>query len=70
MHTELFKGGFHAFSQAAGITVPVDNIYGASSHHIIATCFRSLASAVHPPFETVARTKPTIPSTHGYISFY
>ena len=35
MDTELFKEWFQAFSQAAGITLHVENLYGDNSHHII-----------------------------------
>lgn len=35
MDTELFKEWFQAFSQSAGITMHVENIYGDNSHHII-----------------------------------
>ena len=40
MDTELFKEWFQAFSQSAGITLHVENIYGDNSHHIIESCFK------------------------------
>ena len=42
MDTELFKEWFQAFSQAAGITLHVENVYGDNSHHIIESCFKQL----------------------------
>ena len=38
MDTELFKV-VPSISQAAGITLHVENIYGDNSHHIIESCF-------------------------------
>ena len=35
MDTELFKKWFQAFSQTAGITLHVENLYGENNHHII-----------------------------------
>ena len=43
MDTELFKEWFQAFSQAAGITLHIENIYGDNSHHIIESCYKGLA---------------------------
>ena len=43
MDTELFKEWFQAFSQSAGITMHVENIYGDNSHHIIESCYIALA---------------------------
>ena len=46
MDTELFKEWFQAFSQSAGITLHIENIYGDNSHHIIESCFKGLARAL------------------------
>ena len=46
MDTELFKEWFQAFSQAAGITLHIENIYGDNSHHIIESCFKGLARSL------------------------
>ena len=35
MDTELFKEWFQAFSQSAGVTLHIENIYGENSHHKI-----------------------------------
>ena len=46
MDTELFKEWFQAFSQSAGITMHVENIYGDNSHHIIESCYKALARSL------------------------
>ena len=46
MDTELFKEWFQAFSQTAGITLHVENLYGENNHHIVESCFKGLARAL------------------------
>ena len=65
--TELFKEWFQAFSQAAGITLHVENIYGDNSHHIIESCFKGLARSLRAALEMDPRNKNTIPSTKGSL---
>ena len=65
MDTELFKEWFQAFSQAAGITLHVENIYGDNSHHIIESCFKGLARSLRQAIEIDKRMKNKIPSTKG-----
>ena len=67
MDTELFKEWFQAFSQAAGITLPGENIYGDNSHHIIESCFKGLARSLRAALEMDPRNKTTIPSTKGSL---
>jgi len=67
MDTELFKEWFQAFSQSAGITLHVENIYGDNSHHIIESCFKGLAKALRVALEIDGRIKDAIPSTKGTI---
>ena len=67
MDTELFKDWFQAFSQAAGITLHVENIYGDNSHHIIESCFKGLARSLRTALEMDPRNKTTIPSTKGSL---
>ena len=67
MDTELFKEWFQAFSQAAGITLHVENIYGDNSHHIIESCFKGLARSLRAALEMDSRNKNTIPSTKGSL---
>ena len=67
MDTELFKEWFQAFSQAAGITLHIENIYGDNSHHIIESCFKGLARSLRAALEMDPRNKTTIPSTKGSL---
>ena len=46
MDSELFKEWFQAFSQAAGLTLHIENLYGDNNHHIIETCYKGL-SLIH-----------------------
>jgi len=67
MDTELFKEWFQAFSQAAGITLHVENIYGENSHHIIESCFKGLARSLREAIEVDKRIKNKVPSTKGVL---
>jgi len=67
MDTELFKEWFQAFSQSAGITLHVENIYGDNSHHIIESCFKGLARSLREALEIDKRTKNRVPSTKGVL---
>ncbi len=65
--TELFKEWFQAFSQSAGITMHVENIYGDNSHHIIESCYKALARSLRAALEMDPRNKKSIPSTKGSL---
>ena len=67
MDTELFKEWFHAFSQSAGITLHVENIYGDNSHHKIESCYKGLARALREAVQVDHRAENIIPSTKGTI---
>ena len=67
MDTELFKEWFQAFSQAAGITLHVENVYGDNSHHIIESCFKGLARSLREAIEIDKRIKNKVPSTKGIL---
>jgi len=67
MDTELFKEWFQAFSQAAGITLHIENIYGDNSHHIIESCFKGLARSLREALEIDKRIKNRVPSTKGVL---
>ena len=67
MDTELFKEWFQAFSQSAGITLHIENIYGDNSHHIIESCFKGLARALRLALEKDARVGDSLPSTKGIL---
>ena len=67
MDTELFKEWFQAFSQSAGITLHIENVYGENSHHKIESCFKGLARSLKDAFEIDKRTKNSVPSTKGSL---
>ncbi len=67
MDTELFKEWFQAFSQAAGITLHIENIYGENNHHIVESCFKGLARALREAVEIDPRKADAIPSTKGVL---
>jgi imidazoleglycerol-phosphate dehydratase len=67
MDTELFKEWFQAFSQSAGITLHVENIYGDNSHHIIESCYKGLARALRIALEKDVRASDSLPSTKGIL---
>ena len=67
MDTELFKEWFQAFSQAAGITLHIENIYGDNSHHIIESCFKGLARSLREALKIDKKIKNKIPSTKGVL---
>ena len=67
MKSELFKEWFQAFSQSAGITLHVENIYGENSHHKIESCFKGLARSLKDALEIDKRIKNSVPSTKGSL---
>ena len=67
MDTELFKEWFQAFSQSAGVTLHIENIYGDNSHHIIESCYKGLARSLRAALEMDPRNKKSIPSTKGSL---
>ena len=67
MDTELFKEWFQAFSQSAGITLHIENLYGENSHHKIESCYKGLARSLKDALAIDKRIKNSIPSTKGSI---
>ena len=67
MDTELFKEWFQAFSQAAGITLHVENLYGDNSHHKVESCFKGVARSLRKALEIDPKNKKVIPSTKGSL---
>ena len=65
--TELFKEWFQAFSQSAGLTLHIENLYGDNNHHIIETCFKGLARSLREAVSIDTREKGKIPSTKGKL---
>ena len=67
MDTELFKEWFQEFSQSAGITLHIENVYGENSHHKIESCFKGLARSLKDSFEIDIRAKSSVSSTKGKL---
>jgi len=67
MDTELFREWFHAFAQAAGVTLHVENLYGENNHHIIESCFKGLARALRAAVSIDPRKPDAVPSTKGVL---
>ena len=65
--SELCREFFHAFAQNAGVTLHITNLYGANSHHIAETCFKSVARALRTATEIDPRQADRIPSTKGSL---
>jgi len=67
MDTELFREWFQALSQAAGITLHVEVLYGENNHHMIESCFKALARSLRQAFEIDQRRTDAVPTTKGVL---
>ncbi|GAC1331067.1 MAG: imidazoleglycerol-phosphate dehydratase HisB [Beijerinckiaceae bacterium] len=65
--TELVREFFQAFAMNAGLTLHVETLYGANSHHIAESCFKGLARALRSAVAVDERRKDEIPSTKGSL---
>ena len=65
--TELVREFFQALAMNAGITLHVQNIYGANNHHIAETCFKAVARVLRTATEIDPRQAGRIPSTKGTL---
>ena len=68
IETEIFREFFQAFSQSAGLTLHVENVYGQNTQHIIESCFKSLAISLRKAIEFDLRNLSNIPSTKGTLT--
>jgi imidazoleglycerol-phosphate dehydratase len=66
--TELVREWFQAFAMNAGLTLHMETLYGANSHHIAESCFKALARSLRAAVEIDLRQKDRIPSTKGSLS--
>ncbi|HEY0959157.1 MAG TPA: imidazoleglycerol-phosphate dehydratase HisB [Novosphingobium sp.] len=67
MDTELFEHWFHSISQAVGITLHIELLYGQNNHHIIEGIFKGFARAMRQAVELDPRKGGAIPSTKGQL---
>jgi len=67
MDTELFEHWFHSIAQAMGITLHVEQLYGANNHHVIEGVFKGFARAMRQAVERDPRKGEAVPSTKGML---
>jgi len=65
--TELVREFFQAFTTHGGITLHLDMLRGANSHHIAEAAFKAVARALREAVETDPRKADAIPSTKGVL---
>jgi imidazoleglycerol-phosphate dehydratase len=65
--TELVREFFQAFAMHAGLTLHIETLYGANSHHIAESCFKGVARALGAALAIDARQAARIPSTKGAL---
>ena len=65
--TELVREWFQAFAVHAAITLHVETLYGANSHHIAESCFKGLARALRRAVAEDPREEGRVPSTKGAL---
>ena len=68
IETEIFKEFFQSFSQSAEITLHIENIYGQNTHHIIESCFKSMAISLRSAIQLDFRNLENVPSTKGTLT--
>ncbi len=68
IETEIFKEFFHSFAQSSEITLHIENIYGQNTHHIIESCFKSLALSLRSAIAIDSRNFNNVPSTKGTLT--
>ena len=65
--TELVREFFQAFAINGGLTLHIENLYGANSHHIAESCFKGVARAVGAALAIDPRQASRVPSTKGAL---
>ena len=68
IETEIFKEFFQSFSHSAGVTLHIENLYGNNTHHIIESCFKSLAISIREAIKIDKANSKSIPSTKGSLT--
>jgi imidazoleglycerol-phosphate dehydratase len=66
--SELVREWFQAFAINAGLTLHVETLYGANSHHIAESCFKGLARVLRLAVAIDPQAKDRVPSTKGTLS--
>lgn len=65
--TELVREFFQAFAMNAGITLHVESVYGANSHHIAESIFKAVARALRDALAIDPRVAGELPTTKGAL---
>lgn len=65
--TELVREFFQAFAMNAGITLHVENAYGANSHHIAESIYKAVARALRDALTIDPRVAGDLPTTKGAL---
>ncbi len=65
--TQLVREFFQALSVHGGITLHIETLYGANSHHIAESCFKGVARALGAALAVDPRQAARIPSTKGAL---
>jgi imidazoleglycerol-phosphate dehydratase len=65
--TELVREFFQAFTINGGLTLHIETLYGANSHHIAESCFKGVARALGAALAIDVRQAARIPSTKGAL---
>ena len=67
MDTELFEHWFQSISQAAGITLHIESLYGSNNHHVIEGIYKGFARAMRAAVAIDSRKADAVPSTKGIL---
>ena len=68
IETEIFREFFQSFSQSGEFTIHIENIYGQNTHHIIESCFKSMAISLRNAISFDFRNLDSVPSTKGTLT--
>jgi imidazoleglycerol-phosphate dehydratase len=64
---QLVREFFQALAVHAGVTLHIETLYGANSHHIAESCFKGVARSLGAAIGVDARQAERIPSTKGAL---
>lgn len=67
LDTELVEHWFHSISQAVGMTLHIELLYGTNNHHICEAIYKGFARAMRAAVEVDPRKGGAIPSTKGQL---
>ena len=64
---QLVREFFQALAGNAGLTLHIETLYGANSHHIAESCFKGVARALKAAAAVDPRQAGVVPSTKGAL---